>query len=168
MGLVYTVSGFPTNNQAPQSQDKPVLYHDANIDAIYANGAPGPEVSFPAELDILEAVIRAWGAAGGLFDNLLQPGVLVSASVTSFILETAAIVNGDKTRRGLSFQDWALLLKPSEDTTVGPPQLNDAAKETLQMCAGLPIDRLIQKWILTAGFEDLIGTMKIYVGDIQA
>jgi hypothetical protein len=168
MGLVYTVSGFPTNNQAPQTQDAPVLYHDANIDALYASSATNQEISFPAELETLETVLRAWSAAGGLFDNLLQPGVLVSASVTSFVLETAAIVNGDKTRRGLSFQDWALLLKPCEDTTVGPPQLNDAAKQTLQMCAGLSLEALIQQWILTAGFEDLIGTMKIYVGDIQA
>jgi hypothetical protein len=166
MSLVYTVNGFPTNNQAAD-KDNEVRYHDANIDALYATSGLSTETSFPEELAVLETVIRAWSAAGGLFDNLLQQGVLVSASVTSFVLETAAIVNGDKSRRGLSFQDWALLLKPSEDTKVGPPQLNDAAIQTLQMCAGLSIDRLIQKWILTAGFEDLIGTMKIYVGDIQ-
>lgn len=168
MALVYTVNGFPTNNQAPQSQDKPVQYHDANIDALYANGATNQEISFPAELEILEVVMRSWTAAGGLFDNLLQPGVICSPSVTSFILETAAIVNGDKTRRGLSFQDWALLLKPCEDTKVGPAQLGEGARQTVQELAGLPLDRLIQKWILTAGFEDLIGTMKIYVGDISA
>lgn len=167
MSLVYTVNGFPTNNQTANKETE-VRYHDANIDALYANGGVSTEISFPEELETLETVMRSWTAAGGLFDNLLQQGVLVSASVTSFVLETAAIVNGDKTRRGLSFQDWALLLKPSEDTKVGPPQLNEAAIQTLQMCAGLPLDRLIQKWILTAGFEDLIGTMKIYVGDIQA
>lgn len=166
MGLVYTVNGFPTSNQN-QSQEE-VRYHDANVDALYASGVAAQEISFPTELEILETVLRAWTAAGGLFDNLLQPGVLVSASVTSFVLETAAIVNGDKTRRGLSFQDWSLLLKPSDDTKVGPPQLNEAAIQTLKMVAGLPLDRLIQNWIITAGFEDLIGTMKIYVGDIQA
>lgn len=166
MRLVYTVNGFPTNNQSQSTEE--VRYHDANIDALYANGAPSPEVSFPAELEVLEAVIKAWTAAGGLFDNLLQPGVLVSASVTSFVLDTAAIVNGQKSRRGLSFQDWALLLKPSEGIRVGPALLTDGAIQTLKELAGLPIDRLIQKWILTAGFEDLIGTMKIYVGDISA
>lgn len=165
MALVYSVNGFPTNNQKQSAEE--VRYHDANIDALYANGAPSPEISFPAELEVLEAIIKAWTAAGGLFDNLLQPGVLVSASVTSFVLDTAAIVNGQKNRRSLSFQDWALLLKPSEDTKVGPVQLNDGAIQTLQELAGLPVDRLIQKWILTAGFEDLIGTMKIYVGDIS-
>lgn len=168
MALVYTVNGFPTNNQAPQSQDAPVLYHDANIDALYASNATNEEISFPAELEILEVVMRAWTAAGGLFDNLLQPGVIVSPSVVSFVLETTAVVNGDKTRRGLSFQDWALLLKPCEDTKVGPVQLSDGALQTVQELAGLSIDRLIQKWILTAGFEDLIGTLKIYVGDISA
>ncbi|MNG09729.1 hypothetical protein D3C84_931590 [compost metagenome] len=94
--------------------------------------------------------------------------MIVSPSVVSFVLETVAVVNGDKTRRGLSFQDWALLLKPCEDTKVGPVQLSDGALQTVQELAGLSIDRLIQKWILTAGFEDLIGTLKIYVGDISA
>jgi hypothetical protein len=167
MNTVYTMNGFPTSNQANQPQGSEVRYHDANIDALYANGAPSPEITFPAELEVLEAVMKAWAAAGNLFGNLLQPGVLVSSSVVSFVLETAAVLNGEKSRRGLSFQDWALLLKPGEDTKVGPVQLSEGAIATLKEMAGKDLPTLIQKWVTSVGFEDLIGTMKIYVGEVQ-
>lgn len=165
MTIVYTLSGFPTRSQAVG--DDTVRYHDATIDAMYASGQPTNNSAFVEELDALVTVIKAWKAAGGLFDNILQDNLRVSASTVSFVLETAMILGGEKTRRGLSFQDWALLLKPNDESVYGPVVLPEIALDLIKGLAGLPTESLIQRWILTAGVHDLLATMKLYVGDIQ-
>lgn len=166
MSRLYTVNGFPTRNDAPPTEGAEARYHDISIDDLYANGGPSSSISFPDELAILETVIKAWIASGNMFSNLLQPGVVVSPSVTSFVVESAMMATGQKTRRGMSFQDWALLLKPSDETRCGNVMLDKEAVELLTMLAGTPSGDLFQKWVLNAGFEDLVGAMKIYVGDI--
>lgn len=170
MPLVFTVNGFPTGNQAPAPADgKELRYHDVSIDDLYANGAgPSPTISFQDELAVLETVIKAWAASGNMFANILQPGVAISPSVASFVIETAQMVLGLKKRRVMSFQDWSLLLKPNEETRCGNLELNAEALGGLEELAGMSHDRLFQKWVLNVGFEDLIATMKIYVGDLAA
>lgn len=168
MSLVYTVNGFPTNNEsAVKAQGDEVLYHDVSIDDLYASGGPSPSISFPDELKVLETVVKAWSAAGNMFANILQPGVQISPSVASFVIETAQIVLGLKTRRVMSFQDWALLLRPAEDTRCGPLELNVAAREGLDELAKMNHAYLFQLWVTRASFEDLVGAMKIYVGNIN-
>lgn len=169
MGLLFTVNGFPTGSQAPTPTDGSVArYHDVSIDDLYANGSPSPSISFPDELAVLETVIKAWSAAGNMFTNILQPGVVISPSVASFVIETAQMVLGLKKRRVMSFQDWALLLKPNDETRCGNLELNEEALSGLTELAGMSHDRLFQKWVLNAGFEDLTATMKIYVGDLTS
>jgi len=169
MARVYTVNGFPTANQSQvKAEGEEVFYHDVSIDDLYANGAgPSPSISFPDELVVLETVVKAWAAAGNMFANILQPGVLISPSVASFVIESAQIVLGLKKRRVMSFQDWALLLKPSAETRCGALELNDEARAGLQELAEMQPAYLFQKWVVNADFEDLVGAMKIYVGNIN-
>lgn len=169
MSLVYTVNGFPTSNQSVvKAQGDEVLYHDVSIDDLYASGGPSPSISFPDELRIMETVVKAWAAAGNMFANILQPGVQVTPSVASFVIETAQIVMGLKSRRVMSFQDWALLLKPAEDTRCAPFEVSDDVRAPIEGLAQMAPAHLFQKWVVTADFEDLVGAMKIYVGNINA
>lgn len=166
MSLVYTVNGFPTANKANQS-DNEVRYHDDGIDTLYHAFPPTNKRSFEVELDTCVTIIKAWSAVGCLFSNLLQPGVKVSASTTSFVLETAAVVSGVKSRRGLSFQDWALLLRPGDDVKIQSVEINADSAALLKEVADLSLEHLIQKWVTGIGLEDLLATMKLYVGTIQ-
>lgn len=166
MSIVYTVNGFPSINKADQS-DSEVRYHDEGIDTLYHAFPPTNKRTFADELAACETAIKAWKAAGCLFTNLLQPGVKVSASVTSFVLETAAVVVGGKSRRGLSFQDWALLLQPGDDIKILPVEINAESATLLKQAAELSLEHLIQQWVMGIGLEDLIATMKLYVGTVQ-
>lgn len=170
MGIVYSVNGFPTNSTAPAAQPgaAEVRYHDANIDALYANGTPLTEVSFEDELATLEIILRAWAASGNMFANLLQPGVVVSPSVTSFLVETAQVVFGSKSRRVMSFQDWGLLLKPGADTKTAGVQLTEEDLQVISNAGKMAPEQLFQAWVLSAGFADLVSTMKLLIGDIDA
>lgn len=170
MPIVYSVNGFPTAIRAePKPADAPeTRYHDVSIDDLYASGAgPSPSISFPDELIVLETAIKAWTTAGNMFAGILQPDAVVSPSVASFVIETAQVILGLKKRRVMSFQDWALLLKPTDETRCGPLQINADARAPIEGLAQMTPAELFQRWVVIAGFEDLIGAMKIYVGNIN-
>lgn len=163
MTIVYTHRGMPTDMDIPASPG--AVYEAPEISEIYRRRSEQNRPAFDLELAQVSVMLREWSATKGFFVPALMPNVRLGVSVASFIAETALYLTKRITRRRVSFQDRALLMK--HDTTVATrlPVFTDEERNAVEELAGLTPEAVIHRWVNLLGVDDLSSTMQLYVGD---
>lgn len=163
MNIVYTHRGFPALMAIAVSAE--AVYEAPEISEIYRRRCEQNRPDFKLELDQLAIMQREWAATSGFFAAALSPTVRLGTSVQSFIAETALFLTKRITRRRVSFQDRALLLKHDTVVATRLPTFTPEEREAVEFLAAMLPEHLIQLWVTRLGVDDLSATLQLYVGD---
>lgn len=164
MNLVYSHRGFPVKVPKPQSIN--TVYESPELGPIYLERRRQDPPNFEKELEQIAAATKVWVMTGGLFVTALDPEARLNPSARSFIIETAKVLT-QLSKRRVSFADWELLFD-SDETKRQPPNWTDEERALLSQLSALLAENLIQRWITTLSVDDLIQTLFLYVGPLDA
>lgn len=163
MSIIYTHRGFPTEMDI--SSPAGSVYEAPEISDLYRTRMSQVRPDFETELTHIALLLREWKATKGFFIPSLLPSVRLSTSVQSFVAETALFLTKRITRRRVSFQDRALLMKRDTEVATRLPVFSKAETEAIEELSKMTPEAVIQKWVSSLGVDDLSSTMQLYVGD---
>lgn len=161
--VVYTHRGFPTLMAFAAPPES--VYESPEVSDIYRERAEQVRPSLEVELSQIAIMTAEWCRTQGFFAAVLNPTVRVSANVQSFIVETALYLTKEITRRRVSFQDRALLIKQDSSASNRLPTFQPHERQVIEELSQLTPDALIQMWVSRLGVDDLSQTFQLYVGD---
>jgi len=164
MSLLYSYYGFPVLVEVASSPDEKI-FHAPQVTAVAERRKSSNRPGFTEEVDQIIDLTKTWAITGGFFRAILAPGVQVSPSVRSFVLETACLLAGTIQRRRVGFPDWALLLSPGDDVVCAPPVFSPEELAAVEAMAKLPTEEIIYRWVNNLGVDDLSQSLQLYVGE---
>jgi hypothetical protein len=163
MSIIYTHRGFPTEMDIQATPGS--VYEAPEVSDIYRDRMDQSRPGFAEETDQIAILLREWKATQGFFIPSLMPNVRLGTSVQAFIAESALFLTKRITRRRVSFQDRALIMKHDIQVATRLPVFSAEEREAIVELANLTPEALIQKWVVLLGVDDLSCTMELYVGD---
>lgn len=166
MSIVYSHRGFPVIVSAANAGS---VFESPEVEQLFLARNHLNGCSFEEELKHVVEATRVWTISGGMFSAVLNPEIVVSPAVKSFIAETALLLRGEISRRRVGFADWAMLLAPAEGVVCGKPAFTPAELEAVKTLADmLKPEFIIQRWIQVAGLDDLIRSLYLFVGPVTS
>lgn len=163
MRMIYTHRQFPALVDVTVLSD--AVYEVPEISEIYRRRCQQDRPGFTEELYQIGVMLREWTRTGGFFRAALDPTVRVSGAVQSFIAETAMFLTKRCTRRRVSFQDRALMMRHDTPVPSRLPIFSAEEAAALNELADMTPEAVIQMWVTRLGVDDLSQTLQLYVGD---